>query len=231
MTLEELIRKYPKVEPYIRNMPEEIRKRYTIRTFPPGSIIHQKQFALDYFGIVCNGDHRCINEFENGSIFMIEKNEAVDFIGEVTILAGMEETSVTIQALTACTVLMISRKDFESWIEQDIGFLRMVAQKVAYKLYRSSYRRGERLFYPPSFLMLDYLLKHGKDYGIKAGRPMTVKKTRQELCEELGMTVKTINRTIGRLKEDGLVSIQKGKMVVDYEQYERGKVELKHYMK
>lgn len=231
MTLEELVKKYPKVEPYIRNMPAEIRKRYTIRTFPPGTIIHQKQFKLDYFGIVCSGSHRCINEFENGSVFMIEKNDPIDFIGEVTILAGMEETSVTIQTLTACTVLMISRKDFESWIEQDIQFLRMVAQKVAFKLYRSSYTRGERLFYPPSFLVLDYLLRYGKEYGIKEGRPMTVKKTRQELCEELGMTVKTINRTIARLKEDGLVSIQKGKMVVDYGQFERGKEALSEYKK
>ena len=231
MTLEELVKKYPKVEPYIRNMPDEIKKRCTIRTFPPGYIIHQKQFELDYFGIVCSGNHRCINEFENGNVFMIEKNEPIDFIGEVTILAGMKETSVTIQTLTACTVLMISRKDFESWIGQDIGFLRMVAQKVAFKLYRSSYNRGERLFYPPSFLMLDYLLKVGKEYGVREGRPMTVKKTRQELCEELGMTVKTINRTIARLKEDGLVSIHKGKMVLDHEQYERGKQELKQYMK
>lgn len=231
MTLEELVKKYPKVEPYIRDMPDDIRMRCTIRTFPPGYIIHQKQFQLDCFGIVCSGNHRCINEFENGNIFMIEKNEPIDFIGEVTILAGMEETSVTIQTLTACTVLMISRKDFERWIEQDIRFLRLVAQKVAYKLYRSSYNRGARLFYPPSFLMLDYLLKYGHECGIKEGRSMTVKKTRQELCEELGMTVKTINRTIARLKEDGLVSICKGKMVVDYEQYERGREELKLYMK
>ena len=31
---------------------------------------------------------------------MIEKNEPIDFVGEVTILAGMEKTSVTIETLT-----------------------------------------------------------------------------------------------------------------------------------
>lgn len=35
MTLEELIKTYPDVETYFRYMPEELKTRYTIRTFPP----------------------------------------------------------------------------------------------------------------------------------------------------------------------------------------------------
>ena len=81
MTLEELIETYPEAETYFKNMPEELKTRYTIRKFPPGTIIHQKDYPLDYFGIVCSGNHRVINEFENGNVFMIEKNEAIDFIG------------------------------------------------------------------------------------------------------------------------------------------------------
>lgn len=73
MTLEELIETYPEAETYFKNMPEELKTRYTIRKFPPGTIIHQKDYPLDYFGIVCSGDHRVINEFENGNVFMIEK--------------------------------------------------------------------------------------------------------------------------------------------------------------
>lgn len=77
---------------------------------------------------------------------MIEKNEPIDFVGEVTILAEMEKTSVTIETLTETTVVYFSRKDFEDWISQDIQLLRLVAHKIAYKLYRSSYNRGARLF-------------------------------------------------------------------------------------
>ena len=76
MTLEELIETYPEVETCFKNMPEELKTRYTIRKFPPGTIIHQKDYPLDYFGIVCSGDHRVINEFENGNVFMIEKKRA-----------------------------------------------------------------------------------------------------------------------------------------------------------
>ena len=41
MTLEELIETYPEAETYFKNMPEELKTRYIIRKFPPGTIIHQ----------------------------------------------------------------------------------------------------------------------------------------------------------------------------------------------
>lgn len=101
---------------------------------------------------------------------MIEKNKPIDFVGEVTILAGMEKTSVTIETLTETTVVYFSRKDFEDWIVKDIQLLRLVAHKIAYKLYRSSYNRGARLFYPPNFLLLDYILKQAAHLGIERKR-------------------------------------------------------------
>lgn len=155
MTLSELLTRVPELENYIRYMPDELRDRCTVRTYPPGTIIHQKDAELDYFGIVCEGYHRVINEFENGNVFMIERNDPIDFVGEVAILAGKPRTSVTLETTTECTVLYFSRKDFEDWISKDIHFLRLVSQKVAYKLYRSSYNRGSRLFYPPRHLRED----------------------------------------------------------------------------
>lgn len=231
MTLEDLIQAYPDVATYFTYMPQELKSRYTIRTFPPGTIIHQKDYPLDYFGIVCSGDHRVINEFENGNIFMIEKNEPIDFIGEVTILAEKEKTSVTIETLTECVVFMISRKDFEMWIAQDIHFLRLITHKIAYKLYRSSYNRGAKLFYPPNFLLLDYLLKYASLHHIEKTGEITLFKTREGIREELGMTVKTINRTIAKLKEDGLIGTRKGKVTMSLEQYQRAKKEIAYYVK
>ena len=173
MTLSELLIRVPELEDYIRYMPEALKDRYTIRTYPAGTIIHQKDAELDYFGIVCEGYHRVINEFENGNVFMIERNDPIDFIGEVTILAGKPRTSVTIETTTPCTVLYFSRKDFEDWIAQDIHFLRLVS--------------------------------------------------REEIHEETGISVKTLNHTIRRLKEEGLVGITKGKVTMTPEQIARAK--------
>jgi len=156
---------------------------------------------------------------------MIERNDPIDFVGEVTILAGKPRTSVTIETTTACTVLYFSRKDFENWIEQDIHFLRLVSQKVAYKLYRSSYNRGNRLFYPPQHLLLLYFLRYIEDCHSNV-----IRRTREEIHEETGISVKTLNRTIRKLKESGLVGITKGKVTLNASQQEKAREYLKQGM-
>lgn len=230
MTLEDLIREVPGLEEYFRHIPGELKTRCTIRVYPPGKIIHQKDFKLDYFGIIAKGEHRVINEFQNGNVYMIEKNEPIDFVGEVTILAGMEKTSVTIETLTETTVIYFSRKDFEYWISKDLSFLRLVAQKVAFKLYRSSYNRGARLFYPPHFILLDYVIKYAAGDAIEQRGRTVIRKTRQELYEECGITVKTLNRTIKKLQEDQVITLEKGKMTMTLDQYRRAREIIHHYV-
>ena len=43
-------------------------------------------YKLEKFGIITKGEHRVINEFQNGEIDLKEKNTPIDFVGEVTIL-------------------------------------------------------------------------------------------------------------------------------------------------
>ena len=223
MTLTELERAAPALKEYTKNMPEDIRSRCTVRTHAAGSIIHQKNMELGYFGIVAKGENRVINEFENGNVYMIESNKAIDFIGEVTILAGMSHTSVTIEAVTDNVVAYISRRDAERWLASDINILNLAARHTAFKLYRSSYNNGAKLFYPPSYLLLDYMVKYGRQNGMESSRApasVTVLRTRQMLQEEIGVNVKTLNRTIRQLKEEGFFSICKGKITFTREQYE-----------
>lgn len=221
MTLDDVLKKVPELSDYVKTMPDKIRERCVVKVHPPGYIIHQKDAELDYFGIVAAGEHRVINEFENGNVFMIERNEPIDFIGEVTILADMPRTSVTIETTTESIIIYMSRKDFEEWIAEDIYFLRLVSRKVAFKLYRSSYNRGAKLFYPPHFLLLDFLMRYAQTHPKKADGTIVLPMTRQEICEETGITVKTLNRTIARLKEDDVLGIYKGKIMMDAEQLER----------
>jgi len=231
MTFDEVLEKVPKLKDYLKNMPKELKNKFVVKVHPPGTIIHDQNTELNVFGIVASGEHRVINLFDNGNIFMIEKNEPIDFIGEVTILAGMPKTSVTIETITESIIMYIPRKDFEEWIKKDIHFLTLVSQKVALKLYRSSSNRGAKLFYPPHFLLLDYLLQFAQKEKIQKDRTIIIKKTREELYEEIGVSVKTINRTIPKLKEDGVISIVKGKISMSYEQYKLAKKMIKYYVK
>lgn len=219
MNLKKLIETYPNLQEYLQNMPEDIEKICSIKTLPPGKIIHQKNYELDYFAFICSGEHRVINEMANGNIYIIERNSPIDFVGEVTILAGLDKTSVTLETVTESTLLYIPRKEFEKWLLNDIDLLRLISKKVAFKLYRSSLENGTKLFYPPSFILLDFLIKYCNRHNIKECDGLTIPFTRQQLSEELGLNLKTLNRTLKKLKEEDLIGSQKGKLHITIEQF------------
>ena len=58
MTLQELEKEVPKLLDYTKTMPEELRRLSHVKIHPPGSLIHQKDYALNYLGIVAKGDLR-----------------------------------------------------------------------------------------------------------------------------------------------------------------------------
>lgn len=219
MTINEIVKRYPSLEDYVKNIPEEMKTRFTLRIFPPHSIIHQKGDEINTFGIVCSGRHRVINEFESGNIFMIEKNTAISFIGEVTLLAGKRTSSVTIESLTECHIIFFSREDFFQWIDQDIRLLRRLTQSISHKLYSASYSSGERQYHSTRYLVMKYLVKYCLEHRANESEQVFVSQTREEIGEELGMTVKTLNRAISALKEDGAIRLCKGKILISAQQY------------
>ena len=60
---------------------------------------------------------------------------------------------------------------------------------------------------------------------------LIIKKTRQQLYEECGITVKTLNRTIKKLEEDRVISVEKGKITINLEEYKRAREMVHHYIR
>ena len=98
MRFAQLLELSPGLGDFTTQIPEALDGQFQLKTYAAHSLIHQKDSPLKRIGILLRGTFRVVNEFENGNVFMIEVNEAVSFIGEVTLLAGAATTSVTIEA-------------------------------------------------------------------------------------------------------------------------------------
>lgn len=214
MELEKLFNLNEEFSLIMKNMPEVVKKSCFIKNYKSGEIISYKGYPLKFFGIISEGATRVINEFENGSSYMIEINEAVDFIGDVTILSEKKCVSVTIKAERDCTIIFFPRALAENWLNTDIEFLKYISKKVAYKLYKSSSKNGMNLFYSSKFLFVEYLIKQGELNDIYTKKSFKILSNRKEMSEEIGMNIKTLNRTITSLKDDKYFTIDKGKLVI-----------------
>lgn len=226
----ELLELAPGLREFTDQIPEELDGCFQLKTYPAHTLIHQKDSPLERIGILLQGTFRVVNEFENGNVFMIEMNEAVSFIGEVTLLAEAGTTSVTIESVTDCLAAFLPAETFDAWLRRDIGLLRAVSRHVAAKLYCSSYSRGERLFYSAKYVLLKYLVRQAEAQGVRAAGQVVISKTRRQISEEVGLTEKTINRTLAQLVKDGVLSIRRGKAAFDAEEYHRAQRELRVYM-
>lgn len=210
MELIKLLEQYPILRPWLEHLPISLHKACWLQQLPARYTVHQKDSEIDRVGLLCEGTLRVLNIFASGDAFMIEYDRAVDFIGDVSVLAEEASPSVTIETHTRCTVLWFSRVDFEYWISQSPAFLRMLAKNVARKLYISSYNRGKELFYSSPHRLMDFLIRTLGNIA----QPTRLTETRQHIAEQLGMNLKTLDRTILRLKESGLINLERGKIMV-----------------
>ena len=231
MTFQELLTLAPDFRDFSDHIPPELDGLFVPRTYPPYTVIHRKDSPLERIGILLKGSFRVINEFENGNVFMIEQNDAVSFIGEITLFAGAATTSVTFETVTECRTAFLPVPVFLQWLESDPRFMRRMLGHVSKKLYCASYSRGERLFYSSSYLLLKHVVGEAEALGVADRDRVVLPRTRRQLSEELGMQEKTINRTIARLCEEGAISLERGKIAMSREQYQLSARRLNVYIR
>lgn len=217
MKIDELKKLNPEFSFFTDRMTEKIEKEYFVKSYQTGEIISHKADELKYFGIIVTGATRVINEFENGNIYMIETNPAIDYIGEVTILADQKFTSVTIEASKPAHVFFLPRASAEEWIFGNVEILGKLTRRVANKLYCSSSENGMKLFYSSDYILIDYLVKTALAHKIEILKKYRFTQTRAFMAEDIGMNLKTLNRTITKLKDKGLFIIEKGKILMTEE--------------
>ena len=217
---------FPALEALGFQIPAELDGHFTLQSFVPHQLIHQKDTPLEVVGILLSGSFRVFNELENGNLFMIEINEPISFTGEVALLSGRWITSVTLETITACKIAFLPVECFDDWLRADIRLLRYVSEGIANKLYRTSYHSGERMFYSTKYVLLDYILNEYRKSGMQE---FVVKKTRQQMCEEIGLSVNSINRLLNSFRQEGLIVMNHGKIAMGPAQRSAAQAALRVY--
>ncbi len=227
MYYQELCVMFPALAALDFRIPPALDGQFSLQSFPAHRIIHQKDAKLEHVGILLAGTFRVVNELENGNLFMIEINDPISFTGEVTLLSGHGITSVTLETITPCRIAFVPERLFDAWLNTDIRLLRFVSEGIANKLYQTSYHSGERMFYSTKYVLLKYLLEQ---VSRSAAPDAPIRKTRQQMCEEIGLSVNSINRLLNSFRQEGLLSIARGKILMTAAQQRAANAALRVYL-
>lgn len=177
-----------------------------------------------YVYLLLKGKAAGIDMQIQGKTYRFKEFHPGRFLGEFECIADIPNYSITVQAETKCTLLVMTAQVYLKWMKEDGNafFLRM--QKLLYEL--TNQTKDDRRFFLSTCKerMIQYLVEY---YGQENKQRVRIQKSRDELANEIGFVVRTIDRNVNKLAAEGYLSLQAGKLYVSRSQYEKLKAHLK----
>ena len=204
-----------KLEYMLDHMPEGIKRQTTHKVFLPGESVVRKGERADHVYLLTRGSTRVSNEFASGQRYTFGSLDVPDLIGDLEVLVGQQLYAASNEASSTCEVIAMRAETFLQWMRIDNDFAVAVAQLLAAKMYPTSNEAGRVKFLPSLDRLHGYLLKRLGDIETDL---FILHTSRQQIADDIGTSVKTVNRGVVKLKEAGLISLLHGKITINKEQ-------------
>jgi len=142
--------------------------------------------------------------------------------GSMEILLGHLFYKTTLITVTPCTLLVTAKSNFETWLSQDMKAYRLESNTMVSYLLEQG--RRERIFlFMQGMDRVMYLFMQLYEESVSEEENKVFKITRQEMSDYTGLCVKTINRSVLKLEEEGYISRNGTKIVISAQQYQEMK--------
>ena len=200
---------------YFRTAPLWVMDSFHIEEMDKGVIFVRENAPVENIYFIGKGIIEAIDYRVHGVAYEFMRFDNVYAMGGMEYIMDMKTYRTTLRTVTRCTVVKMSRANFEKWMSADIHALKQEAKQVANYLLEEG-RKGRTLLFLQGADRLSMLLVERFERYAKNGL-LQVRGGQQGLSNCL----KTINRSVKKLSEQGLITKEGNKILVDQSQYER----------
>ncbi len=209
---------------YLSNAPYWVFEAMQVSKKEKNVVFIEENTPADYVYILLDGTIRAMDYRIRGVAYDYMRLSAVHVFGAMEGFFKMNTYMTTLETATPCTFLVLSKKNYEKWIWEDKNALRMEVQSMGSYLLEQTRVSRLFLFLQGTDRIMYMFVKHYEKS--KAEGDYVVELSRQELAERSGFSIKTINRSIKKLEEDGYISRKGHKIIMSHAQY----VMMKEYL-
>lgn len=146
--------------------------------------------------------------------------QPVDIVGDFELFTGIEGHYVTLKTMEASVCVKISATAYSQWMKQDANALFLRTQMLMQELSVQTQLQRQYLFMDNRTRLLLFLTR---SISQKGGR---LNATRERIAASIGCSVRTCNRIILTLSQEGLVDCMHGKLQISEQQITAIKKEL-----
>lgn len=200
-------------------LPQNVIDQGTIVDFEPKSLIVSRGEFPKYIYFIESGTAIGIRDYADGNeydYFQVDKDNGN--LGLLEVLARKEKYIATIMCVTEVKALKVESAFIYEFIMSDITMLRRCNVLIADDLYMRSGNDGI-LYYLKGLNRLRYYLVSYYDKNRNQGKRVVVYSEYQEIANKIGMSIRTVGRSIKQLKDAGEISSDNKKIVIMEEQY------------
>ena len=146
-------------------------------------------------------------------------------LGDYELFYNCEEYVISIRAEEDCSLMILSKQHYHNWVRTDANALYIRMQNILSVL--TFERRIDReSLQKSSKERLAMILVRFYETGTKDRTGTYICQfTQSELADKTGVNLRSVQRSIASLRDDGLVSLKSGKMIINSEQY----IKMKQY--
>jgi len=182
-----------------------------------GSVVFYKGDVTTHVYFLKQGQVTVQNPHCSGSTYLISKLSAGSFLCDLEVLSQNMRNSTTLVAHTDCNLIKFRADDFLKQLKKDSEFLLFVSQLLAQKMYQEAYRLGDNLYENSVNKLITYLTTNYQN--VEHNKTLVISNTRQYIASEIGVSVRTLNRSVKQLKEHKHIQIINGKIHLTEQHY------------
>lgn len=215
--MEEASKRY--LEEYLDSAPIWLLNAFHVKRFRADQQILRENEPVDRVYILVEGVVRGIDYQESGENFECMWFGPVTVFGSMEILLRVEEYRTTLETVTPCLLLEISRNLYEKWMLSDCHALLIEISTVGNFLLDQVKQARSLLFMEGRERLLIFMARQYKG-GLDTGE-CHISATRQQIADCTGLSVRTVNRLLRELETDGLIQRKDAKIRISGEQFQK----------
>ena len=152
-----------------------------------------------------------------------------EFFGEIEYFADLLNYRISVVTVTRCRVLIIPVKYYMEWLQSDAEALYLRTKENMRRLISQTADARKYLFIESrERLMMHLIRKYEQKLPLK--KVLELRQSREQLSEEIGFSVKTLNRNIKKLEKEELICLQKGKIIITEAGYLKMKQQVAYHI-
>lgn len=207
------------VEAYFHGAPEWLIDAIKVVELKKNATFIRENEKVHEIYLIVKGTVRAADYRICGIVYDFMRVNTLEAMGGMEIVLDLPTYRATIQAVTPCLALKISKEAYERWLNTDIRALKREARTVGRYLLETDRKSRSYLFLQGADRLALYLLDLYKKYAQNG--TFIISSTRQELSEMTGLCVRTVNRSVKRFYENGWITKQGNKFSINKEQYDQ----------